>query len=113
MVPPFVQNDIVSPQDRFGAGSTATKRSVKPSVNTGTRIDVANISTSTTLSMKSSSSVDQLQKESIMGGPAKPSPLTSWNDGATKSQILDFVARVTQQGGRDFIPPAGAHRRLR
>jgi phosphoglycolate phosphatase-like HAD superfamily hydrolase len=41
-----------------------------------------------------------------MGGPGKPSPLASWNDGATKSQILDFVARVTQQGGRDFISPA-------
>jgi hypothetical protein len=40
------------------------------------------------------------------GAPGKPSPLTSWNDGAAKSQILDFVARVTQQGGPDFIPPA-------
>src|ERR1700739_3903191 len=41
-----------------------------------------------------------------MGAPGKPSPLTSWNDGAAKSQILDFVARVAQQGGPDFIPPA-------
>jgi len=41
-----------------------------------------------------------------MSAPGKPSPLTSWNDGAAKSQILDFVARVTQQGGPDFIPPA-------
>jgi len=36
----------------------------------------------------------------------KPSPLATWNDGAGKSQILDFVARVTQQGGPDFVPPA-------
>jgi phosphoserine phosphatase len=31
-------------------------------------------------------------------------PLTSWNDGAAKSSILDFVARVTTQGGLDFVP---------
>ena len=34
----------------------------------------------------------------------KPSSLASWNDGAAKSQILDFVARVTQRGGPDFVP---------
>src|SRR5262245_20114267 len=33
-------------------------------------------------------------------------PLPSWNDGATKSVILDFVARVTNDGGRDYVPPA-------
>ena len=32
--------------------------------------------------------------------------LPSWNDGAAKSAILDFVARVTKQGGADFVPPA-------
>jgi len=32
-------------------------------------------------------------------------PLPSWNVGATKSSILDFVARVTTQGGSDFVPP--------
>ena len=31
-------------------------------------------------------------------------PLPSWNDGATKASILDFVARVTTQGGPDFVP---------
>jgi len=35
-----------------------------------------------------------------------PSTLATWNDGTTKSQILDFVARVTEQGGPDFVPPA-------
>ena len=32
--------------------------------------------------------------------------LASWNDGATKKAITDFVARVTTQGGADFVPPA-------
>ena len=32
--------------------------------------------------------------------------LPSWNDGAAKSAILDFVARVTNQGGADFVPSA-------
>ncbi|MET3991741.1 hypothetical protein ABID65_003381 [Bradyrhizobium sp. S3.9.2] len=33
-------------------------------------------------------------------------PLPSWNDGAAKKAISDFVARVTTQGGTDFVPPA-------
>ena len=33
-------------------------------------------------------------------------PLPSWNDGATKQSITTFVARVTTQGGPDFVPPA-------
>jgi hypothetical protein len=32
--------------------------------------------------------------------------LPSWNDGVSKQAITDFVARVTQQGGADFVPPA-------
>ena len=32
--------------------------------------------------------------------------LPSWNDGAAKSAILDFVARVTAEGGLDYVPPA-------
>jgi len=31
-------------------------------------------------------------------------PLPSWNDGATKKSITDFVARVTAQGSPDFVP---------
>jgi hypothetical protein len=34
-------------------------------------------------------------------------PLPSWNDSAAKSAILDFVGRVTEQGGAEFVPPAG------
>ena len=30
--------------------------------------------------------------------------LKSWNDGAAKSAIVDFVGRVTAQGGPDFVP---------
>jgi phosphoglycolate phosphatase-like HAD superfamily hydrolase len=41
-----------------------------------------------------------------MAATGKPSSLSNWNDGAAKSQILDFVARVTEQGGPDFVPPA-------
>ena len=32
--------------------------------------------------------------------------LPSWNDGPAKAAILDFVARVTAEGGPDHVPPA-------
>src|SRR5437763_10537399 len=35
---------------------------------------------------------------------AQGNPLPSWNEGATKASILDFVARVTTQGGPFFVP---------
>jgi phosphoglycolate phosphatase-like HAD superfamily hydrolase len=31
-------------------------------------------------------------------------PLPSWNDGAAKQAILDFVAAVTKEGGEHFVP---------
>jgi phosphoglycolate phosphatase-like HAD superfamily hydrolase len=31
-------------------------------------------------------------------------PLPSWNDGAAKTAIIDFVARVTTPGSPDFVP---------
>ena len=37
---------------------------------------------------------------------AQTDPLPSWNEGATKQAITDFVARVTRQGGPDFVLPA-------
>jgi len=37
---------------------------------------------------------------------AQSDPLPSWNDGATKKAITDFVARATTQGGADFVPVA-------
>jgi len=33
-------------------------------------------------------------------------PLPSWNAGATKTEILDFVAAVTDQSGGDYVEPA-------
>jgi phosphoglycolate phosphatase-like HAD superfamily hydrolase len=32
--------------------------------------------------------------------------LPSWNDGASKRAIMEFVTRVTRQGGPDFVKPA-------
>ena len=46
-------------------------------------------------SLRSTSALAQAQRD----------PLPSWNDGATKASIIDFVARVTTQGGPDFVPP--------
>jgi hypothetical protein len=32
-------------------------------------------------------------------------PLASWNDGPTKQALIDFVTRVTDEEGRDYVPP--------
>jgi phosphoglycolate phosphatase-like HAD superfamily hydrolase len=37
---------------------------------------------------------------------AQTDPLPSWNDGAAKQRIIDFVGRVTKSGGADFVPTA-------
>ena len=42
---------------------------------------------------------------SIAHALAQSDPLPSWNDGAAKKAITDFVGRVTMQGGADFVPP--------
>ena len=39
-----------------------------------------------------------------IGASAQSDPLPSWNDGAVKKSITDFVSRVTMQGGADFVP---------
>jgi hypothetical protein len=41
---------------------------------------------------------------SLRPARAQSDPLSSWNDGATKQSITDFVARVTREGGPDFVP---------
>jgi phosphoglycolate phosphatase-like HAD superfamily hydrolase len=44
----------------------------------------------------------------IGGSPlsgAERDPLASWNDGPSKKFINDFVARVTQEGGPDYVKP--------
>jgi haloacid dehalogenase-like hydrolase len=33
-------------------------------------------------------------------------PLPSWNEGKAKQAIVEFVAKVTQEGAPDFVPPA-------
>jgi phosphoglycolate phosphatase-like HAD superfamily hydrolase len=37
---------------------------------------------------------------------AQSDALSSWNDGAAKKSIVDFVTRVTEQGTADFVAPA-------
>jgi hypothetical protein len=37
---------------------------------------------------------------------AQAEPLPSWNDGAAKASIVEFVTRVTAQGGPDHVAPA-------
>jgi phosphoglycolate phosphatase-like HAD superfamily hydrolase len=37
---------------------------------------------------------------------AHTDPLPSWNDTAPKKNIIDFVERVTKEGGPDFVPVA-------
>jgi hypothetical protein len=38
---------------------------------------------------------------------AKPAdPLPSWNDGAARKSIVEFVAKVTKKGSPDFVPEA-------
>src|SRR6476646_1642537 len=36
---------------------------------------------------------------------AADDPLASWNEGATKKSIMDFVALVTKEGGADYVKP--------
>ncbi|HEX5107838.1 MAG TPA: HAD family hydrolase [Vicinamibacterales bacterium] len=38
-------------------------------------------------------------------GPAADA-LRSWNDGAARRAIVEFVGRVTREGGSDFVPPS-------
>ena len=35
-----------------------------------------------------------------------PLMLASWNDGAARTAIVDFVDRVSEEGGTDYVPPA-------
>jgi phosphoglycolate phosphatase-like HAD superfamily hydrolase len=41
----------------------------------------------------------------LAAAPARAAdPLPSWNDGPAKKALLDFVAKVTREGGPDFVP---------
>ncbi len=39
------------------------------------------------------------------GAFAQSDPLPSWNDGASKQAIVEFVEAVTKEGGADFVAP--------
>jgi phosphoglycolate phosphatase-like HAD superfamily hydrolase len=41
----------------------------------------------------------------IAAEQAKSDSLPSWNEGASKKSIVDFVARVTREGGPDYVKP--------
>ncbi len=41
--------------------------------------------------------------QEYQGNPA-PDPLPSWNEGASKTSIVEFVKAVTAEGGPDFVP---------
>src|SRR5262249_45213851 len=41
-----------------------------------------------------------------MDARAQTDPLPSWNDGAAKKAIIDFVQATTTQGSPQFVPPA-------
>src|SRR6266850_7598732 len=42
----------------------------------------------------------------IQVASAADEPLPSWQDGPARRAITDFVARITREGGPDFVPPA-------
>ena len=42
---------------------------------------------------------------SVTGAMAQSDPLPSWNDGAPKQAIVDFVTAVTTEGGPDYVAP--------
>ena len=44
--------------------------------------------------------------QKLLWTSAPADPLSSWNDGKAKQAILDFVAKVTKEGGPDFVPVA-------
>jgi len=41
----------------------------------------------------------------VHGTSAPADPLPSWNDSVAKKSIIEFVARVTKNGGPAFVPP--------
>jgi phosphoglycolate phosphatase-like HAD superfamily hydrolase len=48
-------------------------------------------------------------REAQTAAPASPAAadlLPSWNEGAARKAIVDFVERTTRQGGPDFVAPA-------
>jgi haloacid dehalogenase-like hydrolase/2'-5' RNA ligase superfamily len=44
--------------------------------------------------------------QKLLWSSAQADPLPSWNEGPAKKSIIDFVAKVTKEGGPDFVPIA-------
>lgn len=44
--------------------------------------------------------------QAALAEPARPDPLPSWQEGATKKAIVEFVSTVTKPGSKDFVPPS-------
>jgi len=42
----------------------------------------------------------------LIPAAAAADALPSWNEGAAKHAIVEFVAKVTNKGGKDYVPPA-------
>ena len=48
-----------------------------------------------------------LLHSSLTASPANAAdPLPSWNDGPAKQALFAFVAAVTEEGGKDYVPPS-------
>ena len=45
-------------------------------------------------------------EQEMASGNGGGDPLPSWNEGKTKSAIIEFVTSVTKTGGRDYVEPA-------
>jgi phosphoglycolate phosphatase-like HAD superfamily hydrolase len=41
----------------------------------------------------------------LIAARAQADPLPSWNDSAAKSAIVDFIGRVSKEGGPDYVAP--------
>jgi phosphoglycolate phosphatase-like HAD superfamily hydrolase len=42
----------------------------------------------------------------VSGAALAAEPLPSWNEGVSRTAIIDFVGGVTAEGGANFVPPA-------
>ena len=58
-----------------------------------------------TLMLTVSAMAQEQPLASSVSSTRQADPLGSWNDGPTKSAILQFVQDVTKKGGPKFVPP--------
>ncbi|OAZ05498.1 HAD family hydrolase [Flavobacterium succinicans] len=58
----------------------------------------------TLTSLSYSFAQQQINKSRKKTTIAVANPLPSWNEGATKKSIIDFVTKTTKEGSKDFIP---------